>query len=75
MPISLSGNTDCYQPAEQKFKLTRQLLEVCNEFNQPVGMITKNAGMLRDKDLLQEMAKNLKKMTKENQESKKNWRS
>jgi DNA repair photolyase len=57
LPISLSGNTDCYQPAEQKFKLTRGLLEVCNEFNQPVGMITKNAGMLRDKDLLQEMAK------------------
>lgn len=55
-PISLSGNTDCYQPAEKKFKITRQLLEVCNEFNQPVGMITKNAGMLRDKDLLQEMA-------------------
>jgi DNA repair photolyase len=60
LPISLSGNTDCYQPAEKKFKLTRGLLEVCNEFNQPVGMITKNAGMLRDKDLLQEMAsKNL----------------
>jgi DNA repair photolyase len=59
-PISLSGNTDCYQPAEKKFKLTRGLLEVCNQFNQPVGMITKNAGMLRDKDLLQEMAsKNL----------------
>src|SRR5882757_1115522 len=57
LPISLSGNTDCYQPAEQKYRLTRQLLEVCNEFNQPVGMITKNAGMLRDKDLLQEMAK------------------
>lgn len=56
-PISLSGNTDCYQPAEKKFRLTRSLLEVCNEFNQPVGMITKNAGMLRDKDLLQEMAK------------------
>lgn len=55
-PISLSGNTDCYQPAEQKFRLTRQLLEVCNEFNQPVAMITKNAGMLRDKDLLAEMA-------------------
>ena len=60
LPISLSGNTDCYQPAEQKFGITRQLLEVCNEFNQPVGMITKNAGMLRDKDLLQTMAsKNL----------------
>src|SRR5690606_32549190 len=57
LPIGLSGNTDCYQPAEQKFRLTRSLLEVCNEFNQPVGLITKNAGMLRDKDLLKEMAK------------------
>lgn len=57
MPISISGNTDCYQPAEQQFKLTRQLLEVCNEFNQPVGMITKNAGMLRDKDVIQALAK------------------
>ena len=56
LPISLSGNTDCYQPAEQKFKLTRGLLEICNEFNQPVCMITKNAGILRDKDLLAEMA-------------------
>jgi len=57
VPISVSGNTDCYQPAEKKFRLTRQLLEVCNEFNQPVGMITKNAGILRDIDLLQEMGK------------------
>ncbi len=57
VPIGLSGNTDCYQPAEKKFRITRQLLEVCNEFNQPVGMITKNAGMLRDKDILQEMAR------------------
>lgn len=56
VPIGLSGNTDCYQPAEKTFRLTRGLLEVCNEFNQPVGMITKNAGILRDKDLLQEMA-------------------
>jgi DNA repair photolyase len=57
VPIGMSGNTDCYQPAEKIYRLTRGLLEVCNEFNQPVGMITKNAGMLRDKDLLQEMAK------------------
>lgn len=57
IPISLSGNTDCYQPAEKVFKLTRGLLEVCNEFNQPVGMITKNAGILRDKDILTEMSK------------------
>jgi DNA repair photolyase len=56
VPISLSGNTDCYQPAEKKFKITQQLLEVCNEFNQPVGIITKNAGILRDKKLLQKMA-------------------
>ena len=57
LPISLSGNTDCYQPAEKKFGITRKLLEVCNEFNQPVGMITKNAGILRDKDILSDMAK------------------
>jgi DNA repair photolyase len=56
VPISMSGNTDCYQPAEKKFRLSRALLEVCNEFNQPVGIITKNAGILRDLDLLQEMA-------------------
>ena len=55
MPISLSGNTDCYQPAERKFGITRKLLEICLEFNQPVGIITKNAGILRDKDLLLEL--------------------
>jgi DNA repair photolyase len=57
MPIMLSGNTDCYQPAEQKYRLTRALLEVCNEFNQPVGILTKNAWIIHDKDILQEMAK------------------
>lgn len=56
VPIGLSGNTDCYQPAEKRFGITRALLEICNEFNQPVGIITKNAGILRDKDLLAEMA-------------------
>jgi DNA repair photolyase len=57
IPIMLSGNTDCYQPAEQIYRLTRGLLEVCNEFNQPVGILTKNSWILKDKDLLQEMAK------------------
>ncbi|PWT78768.1 MAG: radical SAM protein [Bacteroidetes bacterium] len=57
VPIGLSGNTDCYQPAEQQYNLTRGILEVCNEFNQPVGMISKNSGMLRDKALLKEMAR------------------
>ena len=56
-PIMLSGNTDCYQPAEQKYRLTRGLLEVCNEFNQSVGILTKNSWILKDKDVLQEMAK------------------
>ncbi|AZI23815.1 PA0069 family radical SAM protein [Pedobacter sp. G11] len=55
--ISLSGNTDCYQPAERKFKLTRQLLEIALEYKQPIGMITKNSLILRDKDILQEMAR------------------
>lgn len=55
--ISLSGNTDCYQPAERKFKLTRQLLEIALEYKQPIGLITKNSLILRDKDILQEMAR------------------
>jgi DNA repair photolyase len=55
--ISLSGNTDCYQPAERQFKITRQLLEIALAYKQPIGMITKNALILRDIDILQEMAK------------------
>lgn len=55
-PISISGNTDCYQPAEKKFRLTRRLLEVSQEFQQPVGIITKNALVLRDADILGTMA-------------------
>ena len=56
-PIMLSGNTDCYQPAEQTYRLTRGLLEVCNEFNQPVGILTKNSWIIKDKDILQQLAK------------------
>ena len=55
--ISLSGNTDCYQPAERKFRITRQLLQIALEYKQPIGMITKNSLILRDIDILQEMAK------------------
>jgi DNA repair photolyase len=55
-PLSISGNTDCYQPAEQRFRITRRLIEVCQEFNQPIGIITKNSGVLRDADLLEKMA-------------------
>jgi len=55
--ISLSGNTDCYQSAERKFGITRELLEIALAHRQPIGMITKNALILRDTDVLQEMAK------------------
>lgn len=54
--ICFSGNTDCYQPAERKFELTRRCLQVALEARQPVGIITKNALVLRDLDLLREMA-------------------
>jgi len=57
MPIMLSGNTDCYQPAEQKYRLTRGLLQVCNEFNQPVGILTKNSWITKDKDVLQDLSR------------------
>lgn len=55
-PIMLSGNTDCYQPAEAKFKLTRQILEVVERFNHPVGIITKSALILRDLDILSRLS-------------------
>lgn len=55
-PIALSGNTDSYQPVERKLGLTRQLLEVFLEHRHPVGIITKNALVLRDLDLLKELA-------------------
>ena len=56
-PIMFSGNTDCYQPIERNLKITRQMLEVLLKFSHPVGMITKNNLILRDIDILQEMAK------------------
>lgn len=54
--ITLSGATDCYQPAERHFQLTRQCLQVCAEFRNPVAMITKNFLVTRDRDVLGEMA-------------------
>lgn len=56
-PISLSGNTDCYQPIERKMRITRQLLEVCLEYRNPVGILSKNALVLRDLDIIQELNK------------------
>lgn len=55
--IVLSGNTDCYQPAEKKYEITRKCLELFLKYRHPVGIITKNALVLRDLDILKELAK------------------
>lgn len=58
--ISIGANTDPYQPIERKHRITRGILEVCAEFNQPIGIVTKNALVERDLDFLVPMAeKNL----------------
>ncbi len=56
-PIALGANTDCYQPAERKYRLTRGILEVLAECNHPVTLVTKSALVERDLDLLAPMAK------------------
>jgi DNA repair photolyase len=55
--IAFSGNTDCYQPLEAVYRLTRKSLEVCREFRNPVCLITKGALVRRDIDLLAAMAR------------------
>src|SRR4029079_16531269 len=55
--ISIGANTDPYQPIERQRRITRGILEVCAEFNQPVGIITKNAMIERDLDILAPMAR------------------
>ena len=58
--IQLSGNTDCYQPLERKLEITRKILQLCLDYRHPVSIITKNALILRDLDILKQMAaKNL----------------
>lgn len=56
-PIMLSGVTDCYQPCEKKFELTRRCLEIALDARQPMRITTKNAMVRRDVDILAEMAK------------------
>ena len=55
--LVMSGVTDCYQPAERGFRVTRGCLEVLAEFRNPVGIITKNRLVARDADVLGELAK------------------
>lgn len=55
--VVFSGITDCYQPLERKMELTRRCLEVCAEYKNPVGIITKSPIVERDVDLLQELTR------------------
>jgi DNA repair photolyase len=62
-PIALGANTDCYQPIERKYGITRQILEVLAECEHPVTIVTKSALIERDLDILGPMAeKNLVKV-------------
>lgn len=55
--IMLGANTDPYQPAEIKLKVTRSILEVLNQYEHPVAIITKNGLIERDFDLIEDMAR------------------
>lgn len=54
--LAMSGVTDPYQPIERKLGITRGCLEVLNRFRHPLGIITKNALITRDRDLLARLA-------------------
>lgn len=56
-PIAMGTNTDPYQPLEKEKRITRELLETMQRFNQPVTIVTKSQVILRDLDLLAEMAR------------------
>src|SRR5206468_1588133 len=55
--VVFSGVTDCYQPLEASYELTRGCLEVCAEYRNPVGIITKAPLIERDIDVLQTLSK------------------
>ena len=56
-PITLGANTDPYQPIEREMRVTREILEVLARCRHPVTIITKGALVLRDLDLLADLAK------------------
>ena len=55
-PMALGSNTDPYQPVERTLKLTRSVLAVLDRFSHPVSIVTKSAGVLRDIDILRDLA-------------------
>ena len=56
-PITLGANTDCYQPIEREYRITREIIEVLHACRHPLTIVTKNALVERDLDLLAPMAK------------------
>jgi DNA repair photolyase len=57
-PVCFSGVTDCYQPLEASYRLTRGCLEVCAEYRNPVIIVTKGVLIERDIDILSDLARN-----------------
>jgi DNA repair photolyase len=55
LPIMLSGNTDCYQPIEKQYGITREVLKMCLKYQHPVSIITKNHLIQRDLDILSKL--------------------
>jgi DNA repair photolyase len=56
-PIMIGANTDPYQPIEREYRVTRSILEVMQRYRHPFSMITKSAMVVRDLDILSEMAR------------------
>ncbi len=56
--IAMGTNTDPYQPTERKLGITRQVLQVLRECRHPVSIVTKSALVVRDIDILSDMARN-----------------
>ncbi|MGB1547186.1 MAG: PA0069 family radical SAM protein [Alphaproteobacteria bacterium] len=54
--LALGMNTDCYQPIERRFEITRKILETLDAFGHPVSLVTKSTLVLRDLDILKRMA-------------------
>ncbi|MBB2969978.1 PA0069 family radical SAM protein [Mesorhizobium sp. RMAD-H1] len=54
--IAIGTNTDPYQPIEKKWRIMREILEVLEAANHPVGIVTKSAMVMRDQDILARMA-------------------
>ncbi|MCJ1959511.1 PA0069 family radical SAM protein [Novosphingobium mangrovi (ex Hu et al. 2023)] len=56
-PIAMGTNTDPYQPIERRYRITRDILELCLEVGHPVSLVTKSDRILADSDVLAELAR------------------